>query len=71
MPPRVYGSYRANVSTKTHQGALVMLSNITKRAYKNYPLGHSGSKFMISKVQVKTWEEGEGGGGGLYEWGVS
>ena len=48
MPPRVYGSYKPNVSTKTHQGALIMLSSITKRAYKNYPLGHSGTKFMIS-----------------------
>ena len=44
MPPRVYGSYKPNVSTETHQGALIMLSIVTKRAYKSYPRGHSGSK---------------------------
>ena len=70
MPPRVYGSYKPNVSNKTHQGALIMLPSITKRAYKNYPLGHSGSKFMNSKVQVKTWEKGEGRGGGLMMGGI-
>ena len=48
MPPRAYGSCKPNVSNKTHQGALIMLPSITKRAYKNYPLGHSGTKFMIS-----------------------
>ena len=53
MLPRAYGSYKPNVYSKVHQGALLMLSNITKRAYKNYPRSHSGSKFMISKVQVK------------------
>ena len=47
-----------------------MLSNIKKRAYKIGPLGHSGTKFMIPKVQVKTWEKGEGRGGGLMMGGI-